>query len=80
MDEPFRLIAKQLAWFAYVMFLAVDGDRNMKESEMRLHKKEMKGMKQFILENRQFLTKIEIILPKDAHTVQEVLGEDLEEE
>jgi len=80
MDEPLRLTVKQLVWFAYVMFLAVDGDRNMKESEMRLHKKEMKGMKRFILENRQFLTKIELILPEDVDTVQEVLGEDLEEE
>lgn len=28
-DEPLKLIAKQLSWFAYVMHLTTDGNRNI---------------------------------------------------
>ena len=74
------MTAKQLAWFAYVLTLALDGDRNMKESEMRLHRKEINSMKKFILESRHVLMKIEIVDFEDVDRVQEVLGEDLEED
>jgi len=79
-DQPLLLTTKQLAWFAYVMQLAMDGDRNMKESEMRLHKKEIKGLKKFILDNRHLLKKIEVVVLEDGDTVQEVLGDDLEDD
>lgn len=79
-EEPLQLTAKQLAWFAYVLTLALDGDRNMKESEMRLHRKEINSMKKFILESRHLLTKIEIVDFEDVNKVHEVLGEDLEED
>jgi len=79
-DQPLRLTAKQLAWFAYVMQLAMDGDRNMKEREMRLHKKEIKRLKKFILDNRHLLKKIEIVVAEDGDIVQEHLGEDLEDD
>jgi len=61
------------------MHLAMDGDRNMKESDMRLHKKEIKGLKKFILESRHLLQKIEIVVAEDGDPIQEVLGEDLED-
>ena len=61
-DQPLRLTAKQLAWFAYVMKLAMVGDRNMKESEMRLHMKAIKGLKQYVLESRHVMRKIEVVV------------------
>jgi len=46
----------------------------MKESEMWLHKKEIKGLKKYIFESQHLLKKIQIVLAKDGEMVQECLG------
>ena len=68
-DEPIRITAKQLAWIAYVMHLAMDGDCNMKESDIRIHRKEIKGFKKFILKQWHMLQRIEVIVLEDTEIV-----------
>ena len=60
------------------MHLAMDSDCNMKGSDMRIHKKKIKGFKKFILEQQYMLQRIEVIVSKDTKTVQEVLGDNID--
>jgi hypothetical protein len=76
-DELLRLTAKQLSWFAYVMHLAMDGNRNMKESELGVHKKQMKELKRFIINQRHMLRRFELIAGEETDPTADALGDDL---
>lgn len=75
--RPLRVTAKQLAWFAYIMHLAMDGNRNMKENELHMHKREMKTLKRFIIEQQHQFTRIEVVGVGDSSPIHDVLGENV---
>jgi len=56
--------------------LAIDGDRNMKETELRFHVEGIKGYKTFIFEKRDSIRRFNVIHDSEP-TVNDVLGTDL---
>lgn len=74
-----RLLPRQLAWFTYVLDLAMQGDLNLKHNGF--HKDEMARCEEFIMRNRECIRKIELVCENELQGMyNEVLGDEEEEE
>ncbi|KAG0596273.1 hypothetical protein M758_UG239200 [Ceratodon purpureus] len=73
---PISMLPNQLAWFAYVLGLAMDGDRNMKETELRFHQEGIQGYIHFILERRDSIRRINVIHATEDN-LEATLGTDV---
>ena len=51
------------------MHLAMDSDHNIKERKLKIHRKEVKGFKKFILERWHMIRRIEVLVCEERNTV-----------
>lgn len=76
--KTLRLLPSQLAWFTYVLDLAMQGDLNLKNNGF--HKQEMARCEEFIMANQEYIKKIELVTENDFQGIyNEVLGDEDEE-
>lgn len=73
-----RLLPSQLAWFTYVLDLAMQGDLNLKNNGF--HIQEMARCEEFIMDNLEYIQKIELVTERDFQGIyNEVLGDEDQE-
>ncbi|KAG0572267.1 hypothetical protein KC19_VG080300, partial [Ceratodon purpureus] len=76
--KTLRLLPSQLAWFTYVLDLAMQGDLNLKNNGF--HKQEMARCEEFIMANQEYIKKIELVTENDFQGIYNEVLEDEDEE
>ena len=73
-----RLLPCQLAWFVYVLNLAMQGDLNLKNNGF--HKEELARCEEYIMDNQQYIQKIQLVTTNVHQDFYNEVMDDEEEE